>query len=76
MKETRHFNSQRDPGSSRPITLLNLDYKILSSILANRLNKVIENYIDEDQTGFIGGQFMKDNVWRLRNVMNKIQVES
>ena len=37
----------------RPITLLTVDYKILSSVLAMRLKSNLSDIIHEDQTGFI-----------------------
>ena len=37
----------------RPITLLNTDYKILTRILARRLQKVIFKIIETDQQGYI-----------------------
>ena len=33
----------------RPITLLDTDYKILAKMMANRLNRVISNLVDNDQ---------------------------
>lgn len=39
--------------SYRPISLLNVDFKILASSLAYRLNTFIGNYISQDQVGFI-----------------------
>lgn len=38
--------------SYRPISLLNADAKILTKVLARRLNEVILNLVHEDQTGF------------------------
>ena len=37
----------------RPITLLNVDYKILSKILAKRIQKVLPEIIHHDQVGYM-----------------------
>ena len=42
----------------RPISLTNSDYKILAFVLARRLQKVINNLIQEDQTAYIKGRFI------------------
>ena len=46
----------------RPITLLNVVYKIGSTCIANRLKLVLPKLVDEDQTGFIKGRFLGDNI--------------
>ena len=43
-------------GNWRPITLTNIDYKILTKVLANRLKTVIGTIIHEDQNGYIKGR--------------------
>ncbi len=46
----------------RPITLLNNDYKILASILAERLKYGLDDLIDECQSGFIKGHHISNNI--------------
>lgn len=46
----------------RPITLLNVDYKILAQIYARRLKKGLNSIINETQTGFMAGRHISSNV--------------
>ena len=58
----------KDPGypeSYRPISLLQVDIKILAKVLANRLNKVILSLIHTDQAGFMPGRNTSFNLRRL-----------
>ncbi|KAL9958928.1 hypothetical protein ACROYT_G036005 [Oculina patagonica] len=41
----------------RPITLLNVDYKIASKAIATRIEKFLPQLINTDQTGFMKGRF-------------------
>uniref|UniRef100_R4GCF9 Reverse transcriptase domain-containing protein n=1 Tax=Anolis carolinensis TaxID=28377 RepID=R4GCF9_ANOCA len=54
----------------RPISLLNADYKIFTSILAARLKEILKERIKNDQTGFLPGRHMKENI---RNILNAIE---
>ena len=56
-------------GSYRPVSLINVDSKILSKVLARRLENYLPSLINEDQTGFIRGRFSHSNVRRLLNVV-------
>lgn len=46
----------------RPISLLNVDYKICSKALASRIKNVISFIINDNQTGFIKNRFIGENV--------------
>lgn len=57
-----------DPKNWRPITPLNVDYKIMSRTIAGRLLKVIHLVVNESQTCGVPGHFIGDNVALLRDV--------
>lgn len=61
------------PRAYRPISLLNVDYKILTNTMAEQLNKIISNYVEEDQTGFVRDRFKRENIRKRMNIMNKVQ---
>lgn len=50
------------PGSFRPVSLVNVDCKILTKILSARLEKVLPLLIHPDQVGFVKGRFSSDNL--------------
>ena len=37
----------------RPISLTNMDYKVIAFILAGRMQSVMSNLVDENQTAYI-----------------------
>ena len=45
-----------------PISLLNVDYKILTKILANRLQSCLDEIIYSDQVGYIKNRFIGENI--------------
>lgn len=57
------------PGSYRPISLLNLDSKLLSKILANRLALIIPSLIHPSQAGFTQGHSATSNIRKVLAVL-------
>lgn len=48
--------------------MLNIVYKIFTTIMATRLNLIINNYIHIDQSGFLKGRNLRDNIRKIMNV--------
>ena len=53
-----------------PINLLNCDYKIAMKAIANRIKRVIPKLINNDQTGFLKGRFIGENIRLIDSVIN------
>lgn len=56
----------------RPISVLNVDYKLFTSIFAKRIEKVLPAIIDMDQTGFVLSRQTHDNVRRSLQIIRHI----
>ncbi|KAL3693100.1 hypothetical protein R1sor_006751 [Riccia sorocarpa] len=53
-------------GNWRPISLMKLTYKIVTKLLANRVKIVLPTLVDMQQTGFVMGRRITDNVLSLK----------
>ena len=61
------------PASYRPISLLDVDIKIITKTLAHRIEKIISSIIHPDQSGYIKGRHSSNNTRRLFNLMDYSQ---
>lgn len=50
------------PDSYRPITLLNVDYKLIARVIAKRLAPALNSVVDSSQTAFLPERWIGDNV--------------
>ena len=60
----------------RPITLLNISYKIGSGVLANRLKPTLQYLISKEQTGFIAGRYIGENTRLIYDILNYTENEN
>ena len=56
----------------RPITLLNIDFKIISSAVSARLQHVIGKLINPCQTAYIKGRYIGENTRLVYDVINSL----
>ena len=55
----------------RPITLLNIAYKIFAIILNNRLSRIVETKLSDAQSGFRPNRSTVDNIFTVRQTFEK-----
>lgn len=58
----------------RPICLLNVCFKLLTKVVANRLAKVAQKVISESQTAFVPGRQILDGVVIVHEVLHELKV--
>jgi len=56
----------------RPINVLNHDIKLLTKAMANRIKSSLDFLINSDQTGFIGGRLIGENILNLTSLSDHL----
>ena len=62
--------------SWRPISLLNVDEKIATKVIANRVKHVLTKIIHNSQTGFIKGRYIGENIRLLFEIIDNAEEEN
>ena len=60
----------------RPISCCNVLYKVFSGILTTGLNKIMANFIGAQQSAFVKGRQLADNVLLMHELVKGYQRES
>ena len=60
----------------RPISLLNVDFKILSKALAKRIKNILPELTNTDQRGCIKGRYIGENIRLVEDIMHAKDDES
>ena len=65
-----------DLSNWRPITQLNIDLKVASKAVAKRIEPTLPNLIHSDQTGFVKGRHIRENIRLISDVMEYTSIQN
>ena len=60
----------------RPITLLNVDCKVAAKVIAKRIEPLLPNLVHTDQTGFIKGRYIGQNIRLIIDIMEQTKSQN
>ena len=62
--------------NKRPICLLDVVYKIIAKVIASRLGNVVDKLVHKNQTGFIKGRYIGENIRLISDVIEYCQIDN
>eukprot|EP00253_Pinus_taeda_P023411 PITA_23411 len=68
-------DNSEDAKGFRPISLCNVIYKIISSLMAKRLKPLLEKLISPEQTGFVEGRQILDGLVVTQEVIHSMKIK-
>ncbi|KAJ0986468.1 hypothetical protein J5N97_004824 [Dioscorea zingiberensis] len=60
----------------RPISLCNVNYKIIAKILANRLKLILPSLVGKEQSAFVGGRSIFDNILLTQELTHSLEFDT
>jgi len=66
-------DSDQTADKYRPIALCNVVYKIISKVVANRLKPLLPKLVSEEQSGYVEGRQILDNIIQAHEVVHSLK---